>query len=97
VNTQPNFHVDARGYTIKSGPDEIDRHIFHVLGMGFPISVVSRRMNMAMQSVANRVRWIRAHRWATFEGTKVLSEEERGRLLAFEQEQLDGNTEAVAS
>jgi hypothetical protein len=70
----------------KDGPDAVDRAIFRLLSEGRGTRAVADVFDMAEQTMARRINWCKAHRWATFDG-RLLTPAERVVLIEQERQQ----------
>ena len=74
----------APGREGRTEPDEIDWTIFTLLANGMSLMKISSQVGQCYAAVTKRIDWVRARRWATFEGKRILTSSERCRLLESE-------------
>jgi hypothetical protein len=72
----------------RTEPDAIDRMIFDLLRKGIPPKHIATHIGQCYAAITKRIDWVRARRWSSFDGVRILEPEERERLLDAERDAL---------
>jgi hypothetical protein len=70
--------------TIKEEPNAKDREIASMLDRGVPVPDIARHFGDATQTVTNKIRWMQAKRWMTWD-MRLLTAWQRDQLIQREK------------